>query len=183
MNLVERVKGIILSPQTEWPVIAGESGDAGYLFRNYVAILAAIPAVCGFVGRLLIGGSIIRALIGAVIGYLLTFVAVYIMAWVVNQLAPTFSGQKDFPSALKLTVYSATPSWLAGVFLLIPALGFLRILGLYSLYLLYLGLPPLMKTPPEKAIWYTIVSIVCAIIVWIVLFSVITAILGVALFM
>jgi Yip1 domain len=183
MDLVERVKGIIMSPKTEWPVIAGESGDTSYLFSNYVAILAAIPAVCGFVGRVLIGGSIIRALIGAVVGYLLAFVGVYIVAWVINLLAPTFASQKDFPSALKVTVYSATPSWLVGVFLLIPALGFLRILGLYSLYLLYLGLPPLMKTPPEKAIWYTVVSIVCTIIVWIVLISVITAVLGVALFM
>jgi hypothetical protein len=183
MNLVERVKGIILSPKTEWPVIAGESGDTSYLFSNYVAILAAIPAVCGFIGRLVIGGSVIRALIGAVVGYLLAFVGVYIVAWVINLLAPTFASQKDLPSALKVTVYSATPSWLVGVFLLIPALGFLRILGLYSLYLLYLGLPPLMKTPPEKAIWYTIVSIVCTIIVWIVLISVITAVLGVALFM
>jgi hypothetical protein len=183
MNLVERVKGIILSPKTEWPVIAGESGDTSYLFRNYVAYLAAIPAVCGFIGRLVIGGSIVRAVISAAIGYLLTFVGVYIVAWVINLLAPTFASQKDFSSALKLTVYSATPLWLVGVFLLIPALGFLRILGFYGLYLLYLGLPPLMKTPPEKAIWYTIVSVVCAIIVWILLISVITAILGVALFM
>jgi Yip1 domain len=115
--------------------------------------------------------------------YLLTFVAVYIVAWIVNLLAPTFSSQKNFDSALKVTVYSYTPSWLCGVFLLIPALGFLRILGLYGLYLLYLGLPPVMKTPPDKAIWYTIVIVVCAIIVAIVLGAIITAIIGVGLFM
>jgi hypothetical protein len=183
MNLVERVKGIILSPKTEWPVIAGEPGDAAYLFRNYVAILAAIPAVCGFIGAVLAGAPIIAALIVAVFKYILAFVSVYIVAWVVNLLAPTFASQKSFPNALKVTVYSYTPSWLAGVFFLIPALGFLKILGLYGLYLLYLGLPPLMKTPPEKAIWYTIVSVVLAIIVWIVLISVLTAMLGVALFM
>jgi len=164
-------------------VIAGESGDIGYLFSNYVAILAAIPAVCGFIGRMLIGGSVIGSLIFALVGYVLAFVSVYIVAWVVNLLAPTFGSQKNFESALKVTVYSYTPSWLAGVFLLIPALGFLTILGLYGLYLLYLGLPPLMKTPPEKAIWYTVVSVVCAIIVWIVLFSVITAIIGARMFM
>src|ERR1700756_76464 len=100
MNLVERVKGIILSPKTEWPVIAGEQGDAAYLFSNYVAILAAIPAVCGFIGAVLV----LFALIGAVVQYLLAFVAVYIVALVVNLLAPTFSSQKNFESALKLTV-------------------------------------------------------------------------------
>ncbi len=179
MNLVERVKGIIISLKTEWPVIAGESGDTGYLFSNYVAILAAIPAVCGFVGSLVLGAPIIGALIAAVLKYLLAFVSVYIVAWIVNMLAPAFSSQKDFPSALKLTVYSYTPSWLVGVFLLVPALRFLTILGLYGLYLLYVGLPPVMKTPPEKAILYTIVAVVCAIIVAILIGAVITAILAV----
>ena len=183
MNLVERVKGIILSPKTEWPVIAGESGDTAYLFRNYVAILAAIPAVCGFIGAVLAGAPIFVALIGAVIKYVIAFVSVYIVAWIVNLLAPTFSSQKNFESALKVTVYSYTPSWLAGVFLLIPGLRFLAILGLYGLYLLYLGLPPLMKTPPEKAILYTIVIVICAIVVALVLGAIITAIIGVGLFM
>lgn len=183
MNLVERVKGIILSPKTEWPVIAGEPGDAGYLFSNYVAILAAIPAVCGFIGSVIVGAPIVGALLVAVIHYVLAFVNVYIVALIVNLLAPTFNSQKSFASALKVTVYSYTPSWLAGVFLLIPGLRFLTILGLYGLYLLWLGLPPLMKTPPEKAIWYTIVIVVCAIVVAIVLGAVITAIIGVRMFM
>lgn len=176
MNLVERVKGIILSPKTEWPVIAGEQGDAAYLFANYVAILAAIPAVCGFIGAVLIGVPVLFALIGAVVQYLLAFVAVYIVALVVNLLAPTFSSQKNFESALKLTVYSYTPVWLAGVFKLIPALSFLGILGLYGVYLLYLGLSPLMKTPPEKRIGYTITLVVCAIVVALVLVAIIAVI-------
>jgi hypothetical protein len=176
MNLVERVKAIILTPKTEWPVIAGEPGDAGYLFSNYVAILAAIPAVCGFIGAVLIGAPIIFALIGAVVEYVLAFVAVYIVAWIVNFLAPTFSSQKSFASALKLTVYSQTPVWLVGVFRLIPALSFLGILGLYGLYLLWLGLPPLMKTPPEKSIWYTITTVVVAIVVTIVILAILAVI-------
>jgi hypothetical protein len=176
MNLVERVKAIILSPKTEWPVIAGEQGDAAYLFRNYVAILAAIPAVCGFIGAILIGAPPVAALIGAIIRYVLAFVAVYIVALIVNALAPTFSSQKSFASALKLTVYSYTPSWLAGVFLLIPALSFLSILGLYGLYLLWLGLPPLMKTPPEKSIWYTITIVVCVIVLTLLIGAVVAVI-------
>jgi hypothetical protein len=183
MNLVERVKAIILTPKTEWPVIAGEPGDAGYLFTNYVAILAAIPAVCGFIGSVLAGAPVVAALVAAVIHYVLAFVTVYIVAWIVNLLAPTFNSQKDFASALKVTVYSYTPSWLAGIFLLIPRLGFLGILGLYGLYLLWLGLPPVMKTPAEKTIVYTIAIVVCAIVVAIVIGAIITALLGVHMFM
>jgi len=183
MNLVERVKAIILTPKTEWPVIAGEPGDAGYLFTNYVAILAAIPAVCGFIGSVLVGAPIIGALLAAVIHYVLAFVTVYIVALIVNLLAPTFNSQKSFASALKVTVYSYTPSWLAGVFLLIPGLRFLMILGLYGLYLLWLGLPPVMKTPPEKSIVYTIVIVICAIVVAILIGAIITALIGVRMFM
>ena len=172
MNLVARVKNILLTPKTEWPVIDRETGDTAFLFRNYVAILAAIPAVCGFIGASIIGAAGYRSsffggLISAIIGYILAFVGVYVMALIIDALAPSFGGRKDFPSALKLVVYSSTAAWVAGIFSLIPALAVLSILGLYSLYLLYLGIPVLMKSPPERSLSYTIVAIVCAIVVWI----------------
>ena len=175
MNLFERVKGILLNPRAEWSIIEREPGDVAYLFMNYVAILAAIPAVCGFIGGSLIGISlpglgtvrvpIVTGLVGAVVGYLLTFAMVYIVALLADLLAPTFQGQKNPENALKLVVYSYTPAWLAGVFLLIPSLGFLAILGLYGLYLLWCGIPPLMKAPQEKSIVYTLAIIVCAIVI------------------
>ena len=175
MNLFERVKGILLNPRAEWAIIEREPGDMAYLFMNYVAILAAIPAVCGFIGGSLIGISlpglgavrvpIVTGLMGAVLGYLLTFAMVYIVAMLAELLAPTFQGQKNFENALKLVVYSYTPAWLAGVFLLIPSLGFLAILGLYGLYLLWTGISPLMKAPQEKSIVYTLAIIVCAIVI------------------
>lgn len=178
MNLFERVKGILLNPRAEWSIIEREPGDVAYLFMNYVAILAAIPAVCGFIGSSLIGISlsglgtvrvpIVTGLVGAVVGYLLTFAMVYIVALLADLLAPTFQGQKNFENALKLVVYSYTPAWLVGVFLLIPSLGFLAILGLYGLYLLWSGIPPLMKAPQEKSIVYTLAIIVCAIVIGLV---------------
>jgi hypothetical protein len=174
MNLVERVKNILLTPKTEWPVIEGESGDTAYLFKNYVAILAAIPPVCGFIGAAIIGAagyhmSFFSGLMSAIVSYVLAFVGAYVMALIVDALAPSFGGRKDFPSALKLVVYSSTAAWVVGIFSLIPALAILGILGLYSLYLLYLGVPVLMKSPAEKSLVYTIVAIVCAIVMWIVI--------------
>lgn len=172
MNLVERVKNILLTPKAEWPVIEREPGDAAYLFRNYVAILAAIPPVCGFIGASIIGAAgyhtgFFFGLMSAIVSYILAFVGVYVMALIIDALAPSFGGRKDFAGALKLVVYSSTAAWVAGIFSLIPALAILGILGLYSLYLLYLGIPVLMKSPPEKSLVYTIVAIVCAIVMWI----------------
>jgi hypothetical protein len=170
-QLVERVKAILLSPQTEWPVIAREPGQTSVLFTRYVAILALVPALAGFIGTSLIGryASLSSGLVSAVVGYVMTFVVVLAVALIVDALAPTFGAQKNFPNALKLTVYSYTPSWLAGVFLLIPGLSFLTILGLYGLYLMWLGLPPLMLAPRDKALPYAAAVVVCAILIAIVL--------------
>ncbi len=175
MDLVERVKAILLTPKSEWPVIAGEPGDPGYLFTNYVAFLAAIPAVCGFIGMSIIGfgmpmGGTVRVGIvygvaSAVVRYLLAFVLVYVVSLIIDALAPTFDAQKNQPNALKLAVYSMTPAWLAGIFLLVPGLRVLGILGLYGLYLFWVGLPPLMKAPQEKSIGYAAAVAVCAIVI------------------
>jgi hypothetical protein len=179
MDVVERAKAMVLTPKTEWLKIEPESGDTAFLFTNYVAILAAIPAVCGFIGFSIIGFGPFRlgffsGISGAIVRYLLAFVMVYVLALIVDALAPTFGGQKNQPNALKLAVYSLTPSWLAGVFLLLPGLRWLGILGLYSLYLFWLGVPVLMKAPADKAAPYTAAVVVCGI----VLFFLIGAILG-----
>jgi Yip1 domain len=175
MILVERVKAILLTPRSEWLVIEGEPGDPAYLFTSYVAILAAIPAVCGFIGMSILGRfGIVAGIVAAIVQYLLAFVMVYVMGLVIDALAPTFDGQKNPENALKLAVYSMTPAWLVGVFSLIPGLRILGILGLYGLYLLWVGLPPLMKAPEEKSLIYAGAVVVCAILISIVIGAIVS---------
>lgn len=174
MNLVARVKAILLSPKTEWGVIEAEQATVGSLYTGYIMPLAAIPAVASFIGLGMIGTSGYRwgmgsALTMAVTSYVMALAGVFVLALIVDALAPTFGGQKNQIQALKVAAYSSTASWLAGIFSLIPALSVLAILGLYSLYLLFLGLPKLMKAPQEKAAGYTVVAIICAIVVYAVL--------------
>ena len=188
MDLVSRVKNILIDPQNEWRVIDGEPDTPATILKTYVAILAAIPAVCGFIGASIIGVGPYRTgfflgLIAAIIHYVLTLIGVYVMAFVIDALAPTFGGRKDFNSAFKIAAYAPTAIWVAGVFSLLPVLSALAILGLYSFYLFYLGLPVLMRTPPERAIGYVLAVIVCAFIVWILIFAVPTALLGMRMFM
>jgi Yip1-like protein len=167
MNLVERVKGILLTPKEEWPVIDSETGDANYLFTNYVAILAAIPAVAAFIGYSIAGIGVGRALIFGIFVYVLNCATWYITALVIDGLAPTFGARKNLASALKLSAYAATASWLAGIFQAIPPLSVLSIVGLYSIYLLWLGVPVLMKAPPDRVNTYTaaIVAVVIGIMI------------------
>uniref|UniRef100_UPI003F9A6B95 YIP1 family protein n=1 Tax=Roseiarcus sp. TaxID=1969460 RepID=UPI003F9A6B95 len=93
-------------------------------------------------------------------------------------LAPTFSAQKSPQNAMKLAVYSMTPVWLAGVFALIPGLGFLRLVALiYSVYVFWLGLPVLMKSPPDQTGPYALAAVVCAIILSIVVSAIVGPVL------
>lgn len=169
MDVVRRVGAILSNPDEEWRTIARESGTPGFLFREYVAVLAAIPAVCGFVGTSFVGAApgglswaLLTGLFAAVFTYLLTFVVIYALAVVVDLLAPKFGGRKDFTAALKLTVYSHTPAWLAGFFLMIPGLRFLALLGLYGVYLFWRGLPPLMRAPQARTLPYVGTIVACA---------------------
>jgi hypothetical protein len=163
LGLVARVRAIMMAPRTEWPAVANESNDA--VFR-YIAILALIPALARLFGGWLIGGytPFLRALIGAVIAYALSFAVVFAVALVVDLLAPKAGGQRGYSSALRLTAYSFTPIWLAGIFLLVPGASFLVLLGLYGFYLMWTGMPVLMRTPGDKTLPYVIAVAAFAIL-------------------
>lgn len=174
MNLVQRAKNIILQPKQEWPVIAGETHTVQGLYTQYVMILAAIAPVASFIGYSLVGfggfGTTVRIPIGAgvaymVVSYLLSLGAVYVLALVIDALAPNFGSEKNFMQAFKVAAFAPTASWLAGIFSIVPALAILGLLGLWSLYLLFLGLPLLMKTPADKAVPYTVVVIIVVIVI------------------
>jgi hypothetical protein len=172
MNAASRAKAILLDPFAEWAVIERESGDPAFLLSRYVAVLALIPAVFGLVGSSLIGtvvpgvgavrASLFDGLFGAIFGYAMAFAMVLALALIIDLLAPWFGGQKDFDSALKLAVYSYTPVWLAGIFLLLPGLRFLVLTGFYGAYVLAMGLPRLMKSTAQKSLAYTGAIVVCA---------------------
>ena len=183
MTIIDRVKNICLSPTTEWPVIAGEPASTAGLITGYVAPLAAIGAIAGFIGGSIVGqGSLflgtyrIPVLTGAVIaaiGFVMAIVGVIVLSLVISALAPNFGAEKNSALALKVAVYSYTPFWIASALRIVPSLGTLAVLaGLYSLYLLYLGLPRLMKCPEDKAAGYTAVVVICAFVITVVIASV-----------
>jgi hypothetical protein len=180
MALVDRVKNILLTPKTEWEVIAGETTPTAALITGYVLPLAGLAALATFIGYCLVGttlpfvgtyrmsipwgiGVAVWHIVGAVIG-------VFVLGLIIDALAPSFGAQKNNAQALKVAVYSYTPAWLAGILNILPALGVLAILGaLYGIYLLYLGLPRVMKNPEDKSAGYTAVTVIAAIVIGIVI--------------
>jgi hypothetical protein len=174
MNLVERVKRILLTPAAEWQVIEAEATTPAEVYKGYVMPLAAIGPIAQVIGfsvlgiRMPFGGAVYRIPIGsavaaAVVTYLLALLGVYLLALIIDGLAPTFGGTRNRVQALKTVAYSSTAYWVAGIFTLIPGLRVLGILGLYSIYLLYLGLAALMKAPSDRAGAYAGVVILAAV--------------------
>lgn len=175
MNLTDRAKKIILSPAEEWSVIKSENLTVAEMFTGYAMILAAVPAVAGFIGFTVIGypvvgvgvrGNFGEGLLYAALTYALSLAGVYILAVIIDALGPAFGCRKDFPTALKITVFSFTASWVAGIFRILPALAWLSILGLYSLYLMYIGLRELKDVPQDKMLGYYSLSLVAAVVIW-----------------
>ncbi len=186
MSLIDRVQSILLRPRQTWPVIAAEGGDVASIYTGYLCILAAVPAIAGFVGRSIVGFGvfgvsyrlpIVTGLVQMIATYVLSLVIFYVVSLIVDALAPTFGGSKSPIQALKLVAYSTTAVLVAAVLMIIPStlLSLVVFLGLiYSIYLFYLGVPVLMRCPAEKAGAYTAVVAVCWLVVGLVLASILS---------
>ena len=184
-GLVDRAKDILLKPKEEWAIIDGEPATIAGLYTGYIMILAAIGPVAGLIGSQLFGYSALgftyKPPLGTSIGlavltYVMSLITVYILALIIDALAPNFNGTKNQIQAFKVAAYSMTAGWLGGIFGIIPSLAMLGLLaGLYGLYLLYLGLPRLMRVSDDKAVGYTVVVIVAYIVVFIVIAAVVSA--------
>jgi hypothetical protein len=174
-GIAGRARAILLSPKTEWPVIAGEAETVQAVFWRYAVPLAAIGPIAGFIGGQLFGvgalgfryhPSLVAGLSAAITGYVLALLAIFVVAWVANFLADKFGGRQDYARAFRLCAYAYTAGWIAGVFQLLPSLWILAFLGsLYGIYLFYLGATPMMAVPKEKAAGFTAVTIVGVIVV------------------
>jgi hypothetical protein len=187
-GMVDRIKRLLLTPKEEWPVIDTQPMSAMGIFTSWVVPLAAIGPIAGLIGSQVfgMGGLFVHitmpltfSIVLAVLGYGASLVAVWVLALVIDALAPNFGSVKNRDQAMKAAAFSYTAAWVAGIFQIIPSLAIIGLLlALYSFYLLWVGLPVVMKTPVDKVPGYVILSVVVAIIVQFVISLIIAAITG-----
>ena len=173
--IIKRVIAIITKPVDEWKVIKEEQMTVVDMYTKYAIILAAIPAVAGLIGNLAVGRSFMghtirmpfsNSFMWTIFTYILSLGGVYLMGLVIDLLAPNFGAEKNFIASLKVALFSYTAAWVAGIFYLIPALSILAMVGgLYSLYLLYLGIKEVKSPPAEKAMGYFVTVIIVQIVI------------------
>lgn len=186
-NLINRAKNMILQPKETWEVIKTEETALSSLLTSYVFPLALIPAIASFIGYGIIGfntgffgqaASIEWGISQAITTFISAFIGVIISAWVISLLSKNFGTDVTLNNAAKLVAYSYTPSLLAGIFYLIPALTILAIVGaIYSLYVLYIGFQPITNVSEGQKTSYFVVSLIAIIVISVVL----TFVLGIIL--
>ena len=184
MNLIDRVKNIIVTPNKEWDVISTEQPDAGKIITGYVLPLAGLAAIAAFIGFGLIGISGLRGsavnwgLYQALTILISAIVSVFITALVVDLLAPGFGSEKNFNRSVQLVAYSFTPMWIGGLLSIFPPIAMIgSLFGLYGLYLLYLGIPKLKNTPADKHVGYFVVTLFVTIVVYFVIGWILSSVL------
>jgi Yip1 domain len=194
MSIVDRAKNIILKPAEEWNVIADEPATVNSLFTGYAMILAAIPLVAAVLftgalgvtaaglggmggGMMTMGFSAVATM--AILGYVLSLVTLYVMSIIVNAVSPSFNGKSDMVQSTKLMTYASTPTWAAGLVSWIPILGGLISLAAiaYVVYLIYLGLQPVLGVPKEKVAGFTVVIVLIYIVLSLVVSGIIVGLL------
>lgn len=170
MNLIQRAKNILITPKTEWTVVAGETATLGSLLTGYVLPLSLIPAIASLLGGFLFGGMLLGLTYGiimAVVTVVAAILAYVIGTYIIDALAPSFKSEKNIGASAQLMAYSATAMWVAGILGIIPVLGWLAMIAgaVYCIYLMYLGLGPVKKTPEDQRVLYVIIAIV---VYWVV---------------
>ncbi len=190
-NLVQRVINILTKPKEEWPLINAEQPNTFKLIFGYALILSLIPAVASFIATGVIGTSVMgytyRSVSGGIMQALVQLftavIGVYLLAFVIDLLAPSFDSQKNMGKSLQLSVYSSTATWVAGILLIVPVLKWFSFLaGLYAIYLLAVGMPVLKGTPKDKVVGYVALSIVAMILIYVVIAAILAGIFGLLFF-
>jgi hypothetical protein len=186
MNIIQRVKNILVNPKQEWEVIDGESATVSSLFTGYVLPLIILGAIAAFIGYGFIGIDMFGLKISgmkwgmfyALNKLIVGIIAYYISVYVVDMLANSFASEKNLNKSAQLVAYGTTPAMVGGLFYIFPLLGILAILfAIYSIYIWYLGLGPIKKTPEDKKVVYIVVSILVYIVAMILLGMIVNMIL------
>ena len=176
-RLIGRVRGLLVAPRREWQVIAAENTSLGALYREHVLWLAALPAICGFVRGSIIGyasAAFLTARIGLadgisrmIFGYLISLAIVYVLGLIVDALAPKFGARRNAMQSFKIVAYSLTPLWVASLSELLPLISPLVLTAGagYSIWHLFTGLRYALKVPRRRALTYTAIVVLSAVLI------------------
>lgn len=158
---------LLINPRSTWDTIANAAPSTTNVLALHTIPLAILPAVCWYYGVTTqgwsIAGDVMRltaesALPMCVMFYFAMIGAVLFLAYMVWWMSTTYGERASFAAATALISYTATPFFLAGPMGLFPILWLDIMLGVgiasWCIYLLYLGVSPMMRVPRDRGFLY-----------------------------
>lgn len=189
--ILNHIWGLYAHPKEEWQSIEKRHES---LFYSLVHILmvSLIPSICLYYAAAHIGWSIgtkdlikipeSSAFIMAIAIYGALVAGVFLLAYLIQWMAKTFDSTPEFTQSLELAAYTATPLLMVGITALFPVLWFFVIAVLvalvYSVYLLYSGVPIMMNIPEEKGFIYSSSVVTCGLVMLVAMMAIGAILLG-----
>mgnify|MGYP002065072621 CR=1 FL=1 len=165
----QHVWGLFTNPKREWVAIRDDECTIGKCYAVHVLILAAIPAISGFIGTTQFGWQIgagdpvkltlESAGLIAVLYYMAMLVGVFSLGWMIHWMGGTYGADVQLSQCVVLAAYTATPLFLIGLMELYPVLWLNMVVGIpalaYTVYLLYTGVPVMMGISEERGFLFS----------------------------
>jgi len=168
--IIERTKRILVNPAEEWKIIREEPKTKMYVVRTFALPYILMLAIATFLGMVLFRSYIPPGImiVISLVTFFGAFLSLFVSAWLINAFAGLFDSKRDINSAFSLVVYSYTALFIThAVGNLILPLFFITLLGIYCVYVLWIGLGDMMETPGEKQVGFGLVSSVTILVVYV----------------
>ena len=162
--LLKHLPGLFFRPEHQWREIRRSTVSVSSIYFTLILFLGAIAPVCGYIGTTMVGwsvgdGPVIKLTTAsatkiAVVFYLAILIAVYAIGRMIHWMGDTYGFTRSLARCIALAAFAATPLMLVGAFLVMSNLWVIYLLGLpaliYSVYLLYTGVPIMLDVSKEK---------------------------------
>jgi hypothetical protein len=188
--VLQHIWGLFVNPKREWESIRDDKCTVGKCYAAHVLLLAAIPAISGFIGTTQFGwqigaGDPVKLTVESaglisVLYYLAMLVGVYAIGWMIHWMGGTYDADVPLSQCVVLAAYTATPLFLIGIMELYPVLWVNMVVGIvalaYTVYLLYSGVPIMMGISEDRGFLFSSAVLAVGLVAFVALLAV-TAIL------
>ncbi len=182
--MIGNIIGLLIRPKTQWQRIAEKDNFGLFSAVLYTAVFACIPAAAWYYGTTKIGwtvgdGDIVRmtadsAAVIIMLFYFTMIASVLAIGYMIHWMSETYGADSSVAKGVTIAGMSAMPLFFAGAVGFVPVFWVALLIGVsavgYAIYILYLGIPIVMRIPEERGFLFSSAVIAfCMVILMIIM--------------
>jgi Yip1 domain len=168
--MIQHAFGLLVRPSAQWQTIADLPPSSFRTLLLYPCLLAILPAVAWYYGTSQVGwtvgdhGDTIKLTVASarqisILFYLGMVGCVAVIGYFIHWMSDTYGADSSLTKGIVITGLTSTPLFIAGLVGFYPLLWVDLLIGVaavsWSVYLLYLGIPIVMKIPEERGFLFS----------------------------